>query len=164
MWKGDPFADVQSRNRYVGIKAYGRAKLLNVLFVLALARRVTVGDLSVNAVNPGMAWTPGLAALRPHAVPQWRLIWPVVRWFQRRASPSRAAAAPVWLATRPEAGESGRCYEGRAQKPLAAALLEVELQNRTWALGESLATKILAHQPPHGTRDQAIDREGRVLV
>jgi NAD(P)-dependent dehydrogenase (short-subunit alcohol dehydrogenase family) len=54
MWKRDPLEDVQSIERYVGIDAYAHAKLLNLLFTLALARRLE-GRISVNAVNPGMA-------------------------------------------------------------------------------------------------------------
>jgi NAD(P)-dependent dehydrogenase (short-subunit alcohol dehydrogenase family) len=110
MWKRDPFEDLDAKGGYIAIQACAHAKLLGLLFTLALARR-EVG-LRVNAPNPGMAWTPGTEALTPEAVPAWRFIWPVVRWFQRRASPEAAARGPVFLASSPEASFSGRYLEG----------------------------------------------------
>ena len=38
MCKGDPFQDLQSTQRFVSGDAYARAKLLNLLFSLALVR------------------------------------------------------------------------------------------------------------------------------
>ena len=95
MWTRDPFEDLEYRREYVALEAHARAKLLNLLFTLALARRLAGSRVVANAVNPGMAWTPGVAALTPDAVPHWRYIWPVVRWVQRRASAQAAAAAPL---------------------------------------------------------------------
>jgi NAD(P)-dependent dehydrogenase (short-subunit alcohol dehydrogenase family) len=143
MWKRDPFDDLDARSRYVGIEAYGHAKLLNLLFTLALARRLTGTNVSANAVNPGMAWTPGVAALTPQAVPQWRYVWPVVRWFQRRASAETAARGPVFLAIALDATVTGRYFEGEKEKPLPKHLLDVGLQDRVWALGESLVGQAL---------------------
>jgi NAD(P)-dependent dehydrogenase (short-subunit alcohol dehydrogenase family) len=93
MAKGDPFADLSLEAGYVGIKAYARAKWLNLLWTRALATREP--DITVYAVNPGMAWTPSTQALTPAAVPAWRLVWPIVRWFQRRASAEKAATTPL---------------------------------------------------------------------
>jgi NAD(P)-dependent dehydrogenase (short-subunit alcohol dehydrogenase family) len=107
MWKRDPFEDVGARTRYVAIQAHAHAKLLNLLFTLALARRLADVDASVTAVNPGMAWTPGVASLTPQSVPQWRLIWPVVRWIQRKASAESAAHTVAVLATSETAPPSG---------------------------------------------------------
>jgi NAD(P)-dependent dehydrogenase (short-subunit alcohol dehydrogenase family) len=89
MWTRDPLADVHSRGRYVWLEAHGHAKLLSLLATLALSRHLAASGIAINAVNPGMAWTPGTAALTPAAVPHWRFIWPVVRWVQRRASDAR---------------------------------------------------------------------------
>lgn len=146
MWKRDPFDDLDARTRYIGIEAYGHAKLLNLLFTLALARRLTGTNVSANAVNPGMAWTSGVAALTPQGVPQWRYVWPVVRWIQRRASPETAARGPVYLATTAAATVSGRYFEGQREKRLPERLLDVDLQDRAWALGESLAAQALARE------------------
>jgi NAD(P)-dependent dehydrogenase (short-subunit alcohol dehydrogenase family) len=83
MFEGDPFLDLRSREHYVGIDAYGRAKLLNVLWTQALAEEER--GIAAYLVNPGMGWTPSLQRLERRAVPAWRFVWPLVRWFQRRA-------------------------------------------------------------------------------
>jgi NAD(P)-dependent dehydrogenase (short-subunit alcohol dehydrogenase family) len=140
MWARDPFDDLDARGRYVGIEAIAHAKLLNLLFTLALARRLA-SDAFVAAVNPGMAWTPGVAALTPRAVPHWRFIWPLVRWAQRRASAASASRAVVALAAGNAAAASGRYFDGQKEKRLAARLLDSTLQDRVWALGESLVAR-----------------------
>lgn len=125
MHKGDPFPEPV---RYTAIRAYARAKRLNLLATLGLARRL--GDAAtVNAVNPGMAWTPGTSALTPESVPAWRPIWPVVRFFQRRASAAKAARVPTVLALDPPG--TGGYHDGRP-KALPAALTDPSLQDAAW--------------------------------
>jgi NAD(P)-dependent dehydrogenase (short-subunit alcohol dehydrogenase family) len=127
MFTGDPFVEPDP---YVGIIAHARAKQLHILATLALARRL--GDRArVNAVNPGMAWTPGTEALTPAAVPAWRAIWPIVRFFQRRASAAKAASAPTRWALRPPATGSYVESDGRP-RPLPARLRDPALQDRAW--------------------------------
>jgi NAD(P)-dependent dehydrogenase (short-subunit alcohol dehydrogenase family) len=127
IYRGDPFTAPEP---YVGIVAHGRAKQLHLLATLSLARRLGDGAL-VNAVNPGMAWTPGTQALTRESVPQWRLIWPIVRFFQRRASAQRAATAPVAWALRPPS--TGRYVESDGKpRPLPDRLTDPALQDRAW--------------------------------
>jgi NAD(P)-dependent dehydrogenase (short-subunit alcohol dehydrogenase family) len=119
MWEGDPLRDLQSEEKYVGIRAHARAKLLNLIWTVALARELEGRGVTVNAVNPGSAWTPGTTALTPEAVPFWRPIWPIVRFFQRRGSPAKAAQTPIWLATDPAAAEAtGSFFEKKRQQEL----------------------------------------------
>jgi len=148
MWTRDPFDDLQSRERYIFIDAHARAKLLNLLFTMALARKLA-GKALVNAVNPGMAWTPGVAALTRPAVPQWRFVWPIVRWVQRRASANTAARAPLFLASSPDlADRSGRYFDGLKEQSVPAHVRDTSLQDRVWEVGESFVTRALdAHTP-----------------
>ncbi len=125
MHTGDPFTKPP---RYTAIAAYAQAKQLSLLATLSLARQLA-GQADVNAVNPGMAWTPGVQALTPQAVPAWRFIWPLVRMMQRRASPEKAARTPVRLALDP-AG-SGQFYESDGTaKALPARLRDPALHDR----------------------------------
>jgi NAD(P)-dependent dehydrogenase (short-subunit alcohol dehydrogenase family) len=139
MFKGDPFLDLDARERYVGIDAYGRAKLLNVLWTQALAE--VERGITAYLVNPGMAWTPSLQRLERRAVPAWRFVWPLVRWFQRRASPEKAAMTPAHVGSAPELAEASGTYyneKGRAESlPLTAT--NRRSVRRAWALGERLA-------------------------
>jgi NAD(P)-dependent dehydrogenase (short-subunit alcohol dehydrogenase family) len=63
MWKTDPFEDIQASHRYVTIEAYARAKLLNRLWTFVLAWRLEGSSVTMNATNPGIAWTPLTQAL-----------------------------------------------------------------------------------------------------
>jgi NAD(P)-dependent dehydrogenase (short-subunit alcohol dehydrogenase family) len=139
MFEGDPFSDLHSRGRYVGIDAYGRAKLLNVLWTQALAEQER--GITAYLVNPGMAWTPSLARLERRAVPAWRFVWPLVRWFQRRASPEDAARAPACVASAPDLAEPSGTYfneKGRPE-PRRDSTTNPRNARRAWALGEALA-------------------------
>jgi NAD(P)-dependent dehydrogenase (short-subunit alcohol dehydrogenase family) len=138
--RGDPFADLQASERYVGFEALARAKLLDVSALLALARRVERKGVVVTAVNPGMAWTPATQALTPEAVPSWRWIWPIVRWFQKRAKPEAAARWVTRVACGPDAPtETGRFYDEGKVRKLPAALLTIEAQERAFGLAHELA-------------------------
>ncbi|GAA0908917.1 hypothetical protein Vau01_107280 [Virgisporangium aurantiacum] len=137
MHRGDPFA---APARYTAVAAYAHAKLLSLLATMSLARQLD-GTVTVNAVNPGMAWTPGVQALTPRAVPAWRWIWPLVRAVQRRASPEKAARTPTRLALTPDG--TGRFYEsnGTAQT-LPDRLRDPHLQDRAWQYAAAAATTI----------------------
>ena len=138
MYRGDPFADLQSSQRYVGIQAHARAKLLNLIWTFALAEQLKPDGIAVNAVNPGAAWTAGTAQLTPEAVPAWKYVWPLVRFFQRRAPADKAARGPAWLASAPEAaGVTGSYVEGRKHsRPRVAA--DPARQQRVVQLAASL--------------------------
>jgi NAD(P)-dependent dehydrogenase (short-subunit alcohol dehydrogenase family) len=138
MWRRDPFEDLEGRRDYVALHAYGHAKLLNLLFTLGLARRLAGSGASVVAVNPGMAWTPGIAAMTPKTVPHWRYVWPIMRWIQRRASAESASTSVARLAIADPPPASGSYFDGLHRKPLPAALLDTAVQDRAWSLGDSL--------------------------
>jgi NAD(P)-dependent dehydrogenase (short-subunit alcohol dehydrogenase family) len=140
MWKRDPFEDLHAHQRYVGIEAYAHAKLLSLLWTLALARRLEGTGVVANATNPGMAWTPGTQALTPQAVPAWRWVWPLVRLLQRRASPEAAARSSVFLAAAEEAASvTGQYLESKAQPKRPSPLaLDIGNQERAWELAATL--------------------------
>jgi NAD(P)-dependent dehydrogenase (short-subunit alcohol dehydrogenase family) len=139
MFEGDPFVDLHSRERYVGIDVYGRAKLLNVLWTQALAEEEL--GITVYLVNPGMAWTPSLQRLERRAVPAWRFVWPLVRWFQRHASPENAARTPARVASAAELVEASGTYYNEKGRPDSLPLTATDRRTvrRAWVIGERLA-------------------------
>ena len=148
MWHHDPFDDIQSQRSYVGIQAHAHAKLLNLIWTFALAERLKDHGVSVNATNPGAAWTPGTAQLTPEAVPAWRYIWPVVRFFQRRGSPAKAAHTPLWLAASGEAGTiTGTYVEKRKQQRPKVATYPGN-QRRVSELAKALVSQAPTATPP----------------
>lgn len=95
---GDLLADIQSTRDYVGIRAHARAKLLTAAWTIALSRYPASAGLVAATVNPGMAWTAMTQALTPQVVPSWRYVYPLVRFFQKRGDPAKAARVCVELA------------------------------------------------------------------
>ena len=152
MWHQGPFEDIQSQRGYVGIQAHAHAKLLNLIWTFALARQFRPQKVAVNATNPGAAWTPGTAQLTPEAVPAWKYVWPVVRYFQRRGSPSKAAQGPLWLAASTDAeGLTGTYLEKRKQqRPKAAA--DPDNQRRVIELGQALVSQAPTARSPRDAR------------
>jgi NAD(P)-dependent dehydrogenase (short-subunit alcohol dehydrogenase family) len=148
MWRSGPFKDVQATGHYVGIKAYAHAKLLNLVWTFALAGQLRESGITVNATNPGAAWTPGTAQLTPEAVPAWRYIWPAVRFFQRRASAEKAAAIPIWLCSTPEAASlTGTFVEGRKRERPQVAVSPVNQERVLQLIEELVAGAPTAHRP-----------------
>lgn len=155
MWRHGPFDDIQSQRAYVGIQAHAHAKLLNLIWTFALAEQVRSQRVSVNATNPGSAWTPGTAQLTPEAVPAWKYVWPLVRFFQRRGSPAKAAQGPLWLAASSEAdGLTGTYVEKRKQhRPKAAT--DPDNQRRVIELAHALVSQA---PTAHGARPRSEQR------
>jgi NAD(P)-dependent dehydrogenase (short-subunit alcohol dehydrogenase family) len=106
---GDLLADIQSTRDYVGIRAHARAKLLTAAWTLAIGHQQAGTGVVAATVNPGMAWTTMTQALTPQVVPSWRYVYPLVRFFQKRGDPAKAARVCAELAwTASPAAISGR--------------------------------------------------------
>jgi NAD(P)-dependent dehydrogenase (short-subunit alcohol dehydrogenase family) len=136
MHTGDPFTEPPT---YTAIAAHARAKQLSLLATMSLARQMA-DRVRVNAVNPGMAWTPGVEALTPKAIPAWRYVWPLVRMIQRRGSPEKAARIPALLALHPT--DTGQFHESNGKvKPLPERLRDPALQDRAWQNAIDLAVR-----------------------
>lgn len=104
VYRGDPFGDVQSKEGFTGAGAYAQAKLLNVLFTLAVARRAAPEQVTVNMVHPGVTWTAMTRSQTWRTMPSWRWIWPLMRLAWRHGSPVKAARRVAFLAASPQAG------------------------------------------------------------
>jgi NAD(P)-dependent dehydrogenase (short-subunit alcohol dehydrogenase family) len=156
MWHHDPFEDIQSQRDYVGIRAHAHAKQLNLIWTFALAERLRADQVAVNATNPGAAWTPGTAQLTPQAVPAWKYVWPVVRFFQRRGPPAKAAQGPLWLITSNKSeGLTGSYVEKQKIKHPAVA---TSAQHQRRVL--DLAAELVAAAPTALVRPAAEPRPG----
>jgi NAD(P)-dependent dehydrogenase (short-subunit alcohol dehydrogenase family) len=51
------FDDLQMKNNFKGLRAYGVSKLMNILFTRALARRLTGTGITTNSLHPGFVKT-----------------------------------------------------------------------------------------------------------
>jgi len=138
MTKGDPFGDLQAERGYTGISVHGRAKLFTLLWSMGLSRRVPASQVVVTAVNPGMAWTSMTQSLSPEVVPAWRYIMPVVRFFQRRADPVKAARNCERLVTAEPGIVEGRYFDGTKPRKLPGKFAGPALPGRVQEIGTEL--------------------------
>jgi NAD(P)-dependent dehydrogenase (short-subunit alcohol dehydrogenase family) len=102
--------DLQWRDRpFSGPRVYAQAKRIQVALVREWARRLDGSSVSVNAMHPGWADTPGLA----ESLPRFRgLMRPLLR------TPEEGADTIVWLATTGAIDPpGGRLYLDRRPRP-----------------------------------------------
>ena len=102
--------DLQSqKGSYSGSVAYARAKRGLMIMTEEWARRWRKDGISVNAMHPGWADTPGVESALP-------AFYRVTRRFLR--SPEEGADTITWLASSTEAGKvSGKFWLDREQHP-----------------------------------------------
>ncbi len=127
-------------NTRVGyLRAYGRSKLANLLFVRALARRLKGSAVTVNAAHPGVVRSQLFRGL---PAPVRFALATALRPFTR--SLEQGARTPIYLATAPEVeGQSGGYYRDcRRIEPSPAARCD-EAAARLWS--ESVRLTALAH-------------------
>ena len=118
------------RRKYSGPAAYSQSKLANVLFTIALARRLEGTKVTVNAVHPGVVATE-LARDFP------RLLMKIANLFM--LTPEQGAACSLHVATAPElSGVTGQYFEKSRIKAAAKASLDEAAQERLWELSERL--------------------------
>lgn len=150
MWKGDPFADLQSEEGYLGFLAYARSKLLKIMWTFELARRLEGSGIVANATNPGMAWTSGTRGISPRGMPiVQRLFWPVFRRVQRSRSAEQAARSSIFLATSSHTADISGEYFGSDAKPgrASAPALERSNQERAWKVAATLVARAPTARP-----------------
>jgi retinol dehydrogenase-12 len=123
------FDDLEGAGRYSAIKAYAQAKLGNVLFTAALARRLGDSGVTVNALHPGVINT-GFAKNTGGLLGfGWSLIRPFL------SKPQDGAATSLHLATAPDlAGVSGRYFARSRPTPPSAESQDRAVQERVWEI------------------------------
>lgn len=97
------------RGQYEGIRAYARSKRIQVLMTERLAERYARDGITVHAMHPGWADTPGVTDSLPRFA---RYAAPILR------TPEQGADTIVWLTASPAATEStGLLWCDRRPRP-----------------------------------------------
>lgn len=122
------FDDLQhQRGWFNGIRAYNDSKLANLLFTIAMARRLEGTGVTVNAVHPGPVAT-GFALNNPFVGLVWRLLKPFLR------TPEQGARGLIFLATSPTVADiTGAYWMDEAQHPSSEAARDLDLAEELWA-------------------------------
>ena len=124
------FDDLQSAQQWSAYRAFGASKMCNLLFTYELARQLEGTGVTVNAVHPGLVKSNLLQeAPRP------------VRWLANlvSASPAKAAAGPVYLASAPAvASVTGKFFKGKRQIDASPYARDPDVQRRLWEVSSAL--------------------------
>lgn len=126
------FDDLQSERDYDHRRAYYQSKLANVLFALALARRLAGTGVTSTTLHPGIVRT---------RLSREYIGNPVLRFLESMVSisPDRAATHVVRLAADPDVmGETGTYYRSLRRAEPADHARDEAIQDRLWRVSAEL--------------------------
>ncbi|OIO85574.1 MAG: short-chain dehydrogenase [Anaerolineae bacterium CG2_30_57_67] len=102
------FDDLQNSKNYSRFSAYGRSKLMNLLFTYELARKLEGTKITANALHPGFVSTG--FALNNQGLLRWGV--KLLRIFA--LTPEKGAETSIYLASSPEVeGVTGKYFSDR---------------------------------------------------
>jgi NAD(P)-dependent dehydrogenase (short-subunit alcohol dehydrogenase family) len=121
------FDDLGTGKKYGAMRAYSQAKLGNVLFTYALAKRLAGQGITANCLHPGVVNT-GFAK---NTGGLFGAAWGLIRPFL--ISPERGAKTSLHVATAPELdGVTGRYFSDSKPKTSSAESRDEAVQERLW--------------------------------
>ena len=123
-----------TRGRYRPFVAYGRSKLMNILFTRELAQRLEGTRVTVDAMHPGFVRS-GFGMNNPGLLPK------LIKLGQAFArTPEHGARTLVYLATSPEVeGVSGKYFHDEREGRTSAPARDMEVARRLWEASVRLA-------------------------
>ena len=125
------FDDLMLSKNYGSFKAYGQAKLANVMFTYQLSRFLEDTPATVNALHPGGVAT-GFGGGSTVST-----LYKVFRPFLK--TPAEGAETVVYLATSPEVkGVSGRYFTDKKSVSSSKRSYSVQVQARLWRVSRHL--------------------------
>ena len=127
--------DLQATARYSGWRAYGQAKLAEVLFTYELARRLQGTGVMANCLHPGfVASNFGQSNANPIVRPLMKLIF-----SNLGISTEEGAKTSLYLATSPDIeGVTGKYFVKSIPKRSAPLTYDESLQRQLWEKSEQL--------------------------
>ena len=121
--------DLQSKQHYQSMRAYGQSKLALVLFSYELARRLQGTGVTVNCLHPGFVATN----IAQDNIPA--LLRPLVKFIISLlgSRPEEGAKTAIYLASSPEVeGITGKYFVKSAPKRSAPISYDEALQQQLW--------------------------------
>jgi NAD(P)-dependent dehydrogenase (short-subunit alcohol dehydrogenase family) len=128
------FDDLQGEKSYSGSRAYAQSKLANVLFTVALAKRLQGAGVTVNALHPGMVATN----FGQNNALIWRIVFRMV-YLLTGISPEKGAETQLYLATSPEvANITGDYFDKKKPVEPNPIAKDPAIAERLWKVSEQL--------------------------
>ena len=127
------FEDLQSKNDYKTMQAYGKSKLANILFTRELAERLEGKGVTVNCLHPGVVDTEIISNNSLFL----KLLITLAKPFFRK--PDKGAETSVYLCSSPEVEkESGGYYSDCKIEKISAAARSKENASKLWQVSSQL--------------------------
>lgn len=125
--------DLQLRNEFSPMKAYGLSKLCNIMFTYELAKRTADTSITANALHPGVV----RSRLTSEASWFMYLLFAVGKPFMK--SPKKGAETSIYLATSSEVKDiSGRYFKDKKEIQPADIAYNDELTEKLWQVSAEL--------------------------
>lgn len=122
------FNDIESKQNYNGLRAYGQSKLANILFTRKLAQMLVGTGVTANVLHPGVVGT-NLFKMLP--APLLR----IAKLFL--LTPEQGAATTLYLATSPDVENiTGEYFNKKKVAFTSGRAQDAELADRLWELSE----------------------------
>lgn len=122
------FDDLMGARKYGAMRAYGQAKLANLIFTYELARRLAGTGVTANALNPGLVRTNFGMGIRG----RWRI--PLLLKQRLSMSARKGAETSIYLASSPDvAGVSGKYFAKKKEKRSSKESYDVSVAKRLWS-------------------------------
>jgi len=135
---GIDWSDVQRPRNFTTGGAYTQAKLANILFTRALAKRLAPDGIVAHAMHPGVVLDSNFVNHADDSMQRYMATLNDVA-----VTPDAAADTLVWLATAPEPGRTtGGYYHRRAAVPASAAAQDDAAADRLWHESEAIVDRI----------------------
>jgi NAD(P)-dependent dehydrogenase (short-subunit alcohol dehydrogenase family) len=134
---GIDWSDLQRTRNFSPGGAYTNAKLANILFTRALARRLAGTGIVAHAMEPGVVLDSNFIHRADAAMQRYMATLQDVA-----ISSEQAADTLVWLATAADPGQSsGGYYHQRGLAPTSAAAQDEATAERLWLESEALVAR-----------------------
>lgn len=135
------FNDIQSKQSYIGKTAYGKSKLMNLMFTYEMARRLSGSNVTVNAVEPGGVITN---FCRNNGWLSWGKHVLAHILARNLVGPKKPAATIIYLATSSDLrGVSGSYYFDKQPIKSSAVSYDTDKAVQLWDISTQLVKQPL---------------------
>jgi len=126
------FNDLQTKQDYTSMKAYGQSKLANILFSNHLAEKLKTKGVMVNSLNPGIV-NSGFG-LEENKKRSGISLMSIIG-----SSPDKGAKTSVYLATSPDVADiTGKYWSRKRQAKPSKKATDLITRQRLWNISKEL--------------------------